>query len=280
MSKRETAAILFLVAVMGLSPVKAIATDFGRIEGTVVTKKHSEPLLYANINVERTGFGAPSIMGGKYIIPRIPAGKYRIIASYVGYKSATKEVEVRAGETVIVNFELEEDLIQLEQIVVTATRNPHYIKDAPIRTEVITGRAIEDKGAVNVYEALEGFPGIRVEQQCSYCNFATVRMQGLGPNHVQVLIDGLPTFSSLASVYGLQQLAAANIEQIEVVKGAGSVLYGSSAIAGVINIITKKPTKKPNLNLTSSFGTHNTNDYTLAASNKTRNADVILTVQK
>ena len=169
---------------------------------------------------------------------------------------------------------------ELEEVVVTSTKTEKLLIDVPVRTEVITSADIKAKGAVNLYEALEGMPGIRVEQQCSYCNFSVVRMQGLESGHVQVLIDGQPTYSGLAGVYGLQQVPTANIERIEVVKGAGSALYGSSAIAGVINIITKRPTEEPVVRVTSSLGSHDSNDYSVAASSRTERMDVMVTAQK
>ncbi|MCK4590959.1 MAG: TonB-dependent receptor, partial [Candidatus Latescibacteria bacterium] len=169
---------------------------------------------------------------------------------------------------------------ELEEVVVTGTKTEKLLIDVPVRTEIITSADIEAKGAVNLYEALEGMPGIRVEQQCSYCNFSIVRMQGLESGHVQVLIDGQPIYSGLAGVYGLQQVPTANIERIEVVKGAGSALYGSSAIAGVINIITKRPTEEPMVKVTTSFGSHNSNDYTVSASTRAERMDVMVTAQK
>jgi len=176
--------------------------------------------------------------------------------------------------------EKEKELPELEEVVVTGTKTEKLPVDAPIRTEIITGADIEAKGAVNLYEALDGMPGIRVEQQCSYCNFSVVRMQGLESGHVQVLIDGEPTFSGLAGVYGLQQIPTSNIGRIEIVKGAGSALYGSSAIAGVINIITRKPSKKPGAETTVQFGEKGTNSYTVNASAAAENMDVMITAQK
>ncbi len=149
-----------------------------------------------------------------------------------------------------------------------------------MRTEILTSEDIKDKEARTLYEALEGVPGIRVEQQCSFCNFTIVRMQGLESGHVQVLIDGQPIYSGLAGVYGLQQIPTANIEKIEIVKGAGSALYGSSTIAGVINIITKKPEKEPSVDIITSFGEDNTNNYTISASRRVENMDVMVTAQK
>ncbi|MCD6413548.1 MAG: TonB-dependent receptor, partial [Elusimicrobia bacterium] len=157
----------------------------------------------------------------------------------------------------------QEEALELEEVVITGTKTERKLKDVPVRTEIITAKEIEEKGAASLYEALEGIPGIRVEQQCSYCNFSIVRMQGMAAGHVQVLIDGQPIFSGLAGVYGLQQIPTANIERIEIVKGAGSALYGASAIAGVINIITKKPEKEPEVEVSASFGEHKTNKYTI-----------------
>ena len=175
---------------------------------------------------------------------------------------------------------LAEKAIELGKVVVTATKGERVLADVPVRTEVITSKEIEAKGATNLYQALEGTPGIRVEEQCSYCNFTVCRMQGLEAGHVQILIDGQPVYSGLASVYGLQQVPTANIDSIEVVKGAGSALYGASAIAGVINIITKKPAKEPAMNVNMSFGEHKTNNYEIFASTKKANMDITLTAQK
>ena len=169
---------------------------------------------------------------------------------------------------------------KMEEVVVTATKTEKLLMDVPVRTEVITSEEIEAKGAVNLYEALAGIPGVRVEEQCSYCNFSIVRMQGLEAGTVQVLIDGQPIYSGLAGVYGLQQIPASNIERIEIIEGSSSALYGSSAIAGVINIITKKPGKEPMAEVITSFGTDSTNVYTLAASTRAENMDIMLTVQK
>ncbi|HIE28288.1 TPA: TonB-dependent receptor [Candidatus Poribacteria bacterium] len=196
-----------------------------------------------------------------------------LLANVVIAEEAKEEKAEKAKEEKELAFDL-------GKVVITGTKTEKRLKDVPVRTEIITAADIKAKGAVNLYEALEGMPGIRVEQQCSYCNFSIVRMQGLESGHLQVLIDGQPIFSGLAGVYGLQQVPTANIERIEVVKGAGSALYGSSAIAGAINIITKKPTEEPMVKFTSTFGTYGTNDYTFAASTRRKNADVMLTAQK
>lgn len=115
------------------------------------------------------------------------------------------------------------------------------MSDTPVKTEVVTAQKIESKGARNLVEALAGEPGIRLDNQCSVCNTTGLRLSGLPGRYLLVMIDGLPVFSSLGLTYGLLQVDTMNIKQIEIVKGANSVLYGTDAISGVVNIITRTP---------------------------------------
>jgi len=128
-------------------------------------------------------------------------------------------------------------------LVITGTRSAYAIDDAPVRTEVVTAASIEDKQARTLYEALEGVPGVRVEEQCSACNFSQIRVQGLDAGRTQILLDSQELFTGLAGVYGLQQIPASSIERIEITKGSGSALYGGSSLGGTINVISKSPTK-------------------------------------
>lgn len=102
---------------------------------------------------------------------------------------------------------------------------------------------------------MEGLPGVRVENQCQACGFSMVRMQGLGPEHTQMLINGQAVYSGLAAVYGLNQMTSEDIERVEVVKGSGSALYGSHAIGGAINIISQEPSPVPRTYIDLRLGT-------------------------
>ncbi len=164
--------------------------------------------------------------------------------------------------------------MNIEQLVVTATRTQHFVKNVPVRTEVITSKAIENKNATNLYQALEGTPGVRVENQCQASNFTMVRMQGLGAEHTQILIHGQPMYSGLAGVYGLQQLSTVDVDKIEVVKGAGSALYGSGAVAGAINIVTKEPSFEPELTLDIQAGSYGTNRYDISSSMRNEKGNI------
>ncbi|NCB07529.1 MAG: TonB-dependent receptor [Bacteroidia bacterium] len=253
---------------------KTDAMLFGDVK-SVKTKEH---IPYVTISVKGTNLGTVTDGTGHYKISHLPVGKNFIVAQSMGYKSQEKVVIMEKGKPVNLFFELEEDVLNLEQVVVTGTRSEHFIKDVPVRTEVITAKAIENKNASNLYQALEGTPGIRVEQQCQYCNFTMIRMQGLGAEHTQVLINGQPMYSGLAGVYGLQQLSTVDIDKIEVVKGAGSALYGSGAVAGAINIVTKEPGFVPTTTAEVQFGSYGTNKYDISSSMRNEKGNIGLNI--
>jgi outer membrane receptor for ferrienterochelin and colicins len=145
-------------------------------------------------------------------------------------------------------------LKSLDNVVVTGTKTEKALSLSAIKTDLISREDIERFASCNLYEILDGTPGIRIEQQCNNCNFSLLRMSGLEGGYAKILIDGMPVYSGLAGVYGMQQIQASLIERIEIVRGAGSALYGSDAIAGVINVITRKPSPPPSMDVGISAG--------------------------
>lgn len=250
----------------------------GVLSGHVLDKNSEERLPFVTIMVKGTTRGTSSRADGTFTVKDIPEGKQTIIAQYVGYKPRAIEITVEPGENDEIRFELEEDMFNLEQVVVTGTRTPHYVKNVPIRTEVVTSQSLRTKNAQNIFEALEAIPGLRVESQCQFCNFSMVRMQGLGAEHTQVQINGQPVYSGLASVYGLEQIGTGDVDRIEIVKGAGSALYGSSAVAGAINIITREPSAIPSISADIQFGNHGTNAYNISSSMRNQKGNIGLNV--
>lgn len=134
-----------------------------------------------------------------------------------------------------------EDALETPDVVITGTRIEREVEDAPVRTQVVDREKLQQRKARNLTEALQYTSGVRVETNCQNCGFTQLRLNGLNGAYTQVLIDGLPSFSGLASVYGLEQLPAEMIQRVEIVKGGGSSLYGASAVAGVVNVITRQP---------------------------------------
>ena len=264
--------LLFAITVMGQN------TD-AMLFGGVQAKEGGMHLAYATVSVKGTTLTTKCDATGHYKLTDLPVGKQTIVARLDGYQDQEIEVIMEAGKSSTIHFELEKDPLELSQIVITGTRTSHFVKDVPIRTEVLTSQAIKRKNAQSLYEALEGVPGIRVEQQCQFCNFSEVRMQGLGAEHTQVLIDGEPVYSGLAGVYGLQQMGTNDIDRLEVVKGAGSALYGSSAVAGAINIISKEPSFEPSVNGDLQFGNWGYKSYKGSGSMRFRNIGLMVTAQ-
>lgn len=270
----------FLFIFSSLLSIAAMAqnTD-AMLFGDVKDRATGEHLPNAMITVKGTNLRTVCDASGHFQLSNLPVGKQTIIASYTGYGSQQKVVEMKAGKATEAYFTLDIDALELSQVVVTGTRTEHFVKDVPIRTEVLTSKALQRKNAQNLYDALEGLPGIRVEQQCQFCNFSEVRMQGLGAEHTQVLLDGEPIYSGLAGVYGLQQLSTNDVDRMEIVKGAGSALYGSSAVAGAINIISKEPAFEPQLNADVQMGSYGLKIYKGSASIRKRNIGLSVDAQ-
>ncbi len=130
-----------------------------------------------------------------------------------------------------------------EVVTVTATRTEKRLEEVPVRTEVILPKMIDLSASRTLADAVEFTPGIRVENQCQNCNFTEIRLLGLRGPYTQILFDGQPNMSSLAQVYGVEQIPARMVERIEIVKGGGSALYGPGSVAGVVNVIPHRPWK-------------------------------------
>ncbi|MGD9994809.1 MAG: TonB-dependent receptor [Salinivirgaceae bacterium] len=202
---------------------------------------NGQHLPFASIVLKGTTIGTSADETGHFSMLNLPLGSYTVRAQVLGYKSEEKEVELVEGKTAEIKFELVEDLIGLEQVVVTANRNEQNRKDAMTLVNSLTPKLFLNTNSVNLGEGLNFTPGLRLENNCQNCGFTQVRMNGMEGPYSQVLINSRAIFSGLAGVYGLELFPANMIERVEVVRGGGSALYGSNAIAGTINLITKDP---------------------------------------
>ncbi len=237
--KKIILAIISLI--ITVSVFSSNRTD-ANINGHVVNKITGEHIPFFTISLKGTTIGTTTDATGHYFLKNLPTGKFTVTASGIGYKTVVKEVNLKSSMTVEVNFEIEEDVIQLDAVVVSANRNEVNRKEAASIVNILNTKLFENTNSVCLAQGLNFQPGLRVETNCQNCGFQQVRINGLDGSYSQILIDSRPLFSSLAGVYGLEQIPANMIERVEVVRGGGSALFGSSAIAGVINIITKEPT--------------------------------------
>lgn len=213
----------------------------GIIFGKVTADSTNEALPGVNIVIDGTNIGAASGPDGNYIITGVPIGEYTLRATMMGYHISETDVIVHEGSETSVDFVLTESIIEMNEIVVTGTGVPQLYKNSPVKTSVVQREMILRQKVNNLAEAIDFQPGVRVEGNCQNCNFTQVRLLGLEGHHAQILIDSDPVISSLAGVYILEQLPQEMIERIEIVKGGGSALYGGQAMAGVINLITRRP---------------------------------------
>lgn len=211
------------------------------IIGDVKDAKTGEHLSYVTITVKGTTVGITTDATGHYYLKNLPLGKFTLEVRYMGYQTQTTEVVLEKGKTYEINFELEPDNVSLNEVVVSANRNETLRRLAPTLVSILDTKTFERTNSVCLADGLCFQPGLRVENDCQNCGFTQVRMNGLDGAYSQILIDSRPVFSSLAGVYGLEQIPANMIERVEVVRGGGSALFGASAIAGTINIITKEP---------------------------------------
>lgn len=244
---------------------QAQETD-AHIYGHVIDKTTGEHLPYIVVMLKGTTIGVTTENTGHYMIRNIPEGSFTVEVSAIGYKTQTREIKVRKGRSYEVNFTLEEDFVQIDGVIVSATRSETTRRMSPTLVNVVGMDTYNKTNATTVAQGLAFQPGIRVENNCQNCGFQQVRINGLDGQYTQILIDSRPIFSALAGVYGIEQLPANMVDRVEVMRGGGSALFGSSAIAGTINIITKEPVRNSSsishtvTSIAGSSAFHNTTD--------------------
>ena len=209
--------------------------------GHVVDADTGAHLAYVSVYLEGTPTGTVTDATGHYLLRNLRAGTYTIVVEAMGYESQSKQVTINRGETTEVKFAIKEAALMLDQVVVTSSRSERLKQEAPSLVSVIGSEMFDRVASQSLAGGLTFQPGVRVENTCQNCGFPQVRINGLDGKYSQVLVDSHPLFSSLTGVYGLEQIPANMIERVEVMRGGGSALYGSSAIGGTINVITKEP---------------------------------------
>lgn len=209
------------------------------VVGHVVSR--GEHLPFVNVYLDGTQTGTSTDVSGHYMMVDLPAGSFDLVARVIGYKIQKKRVQLEPGKTVEVNFDLEPDILRVDEVVITGTKTFKRQTESAVIVNVMDARAIQSVAATTVSDILNFQPGLRMEVDCQTCNYTQLRMNGLGGAYSQILINSRPVLSPLTGLYGLEQLPAQMVERIEVVRGGASALYGSSAIGGTVNIITKIP---------------------------------------
>lgn len=240
---------ILLAALFVLQPLSSYSSGHSQrgsdtnIVGHVTDRNTKEHLAYITVMLKGTTIGTMTDATGHYRMVNLPEGRFTVEVSAIGYKTIYREVNLEKGKTLELNFEIEEDLNLIEGVVVSANRSETTRRMAPTLVNVMNMKTFENTNSVTLAQGLNFQPGVRVENNCQNCGFQQVRINGLDGPYTQILIDSRPVFSALSGVYGLEQIPANMIDRVEVMRGGGSALFGSSAIAGTINIITKEPVR-------------------------------------
>jgi outer membrane receptor for ferrienterochelin and colicins len=236
---RAIISLLALLFFLSLNhQIKANKPPVAKISGTIMT--NGEPLPYASVQIKSTTIGTATDDKGIFQLD-LPEGTHQLRVQAMGYKPAEITIDASVAVTGNYNIEMEEDALRLEQVVVTADRDERSRKESTSIVNTLSSDMLSNLQITSLSEGLAFSPGLRVENTCGNCGSNQLRMNGLDGPYSQVLINGRAIFSGLASVYGLELLPANMIDRVEVIRGGGSALYGSNAIAGTVNVITREP---------------------------------------
>ena len=229
---------IYLSLVFGLAVAQTgTLTGIVRIEGKAIE--------FINVFLSGTKLGSTTNVEGKFSIGAVPAGNYEVKITGIGYQTKILNVTVKSGETSNVDVDIKEDVSQLQEVVITGTMKEVTKMDSPIPIEVYAPSFFMKNQTPNIFEALSLVNGVQPQINCNVCNTGDIHINGLEGPYTMILIDGLPIVSSLSTVYGLAGIPNSLVKRMEIVKGPASTLYGSEAVGGVINIITKEPFSVP-----------------------------------
>ncbi|WP_347066955.1 TonB-dependent receptor [Flavobacterium sp. WV_118_3] len=230
--------LLFFVCLLSGYSISAQTTIKGKVTSDGV------PLQYANVLIAKTQLGASTDANGLFTIENVSDGTYEIQVSFTGFRSQKKNITIHNATPAMVHFDLKENQ-SLDEVVVTGTLKAVNRLESPVPVEVYKPTFFKKNPTSNIFEALQNVNGVRPQLNCNVCNTGDIHINGLEGPYTLVLIDGMPIVSGLSTVYGLSGIPNSLLERVEVVKGPASSLYGSEAVGGLINIITKSPKNAP-----------------------------------
>jgi outer membrane receptor for ferrienterochelin and colicins len=233
---------------------------FGQTISGKITTENGDEIPYANVYLKKTKIGTSSNDQGFYELNNVSKDIYTLIVSSIGYKTKSIKINITIANKTTKNITLLEDN-SLDEIVISGTLRPVTKTNSPVPVEVYSETFFKKNPTPSIFESLQNVNGVRPQLNCSVCNTGDIHINGLEGPYTFVLIDGMPIVSGLSTVYGLTGIPQALIERVEIVKGPASTLYGSEAVGGIINVITKKATNAPLLStdvMASSWGEVNT----------------------
>lgn len=226
------------ITVISMCFFLSLSAAWGQIVSGFVKDKYQNPVIGASVRLDKTLKGAITDTLGYFRIEQVEAGEYTLLISAIGIEPISQKIIVKRQENEVLQI-LATPTDEIESIVVSGALRETAIAESPILVEVYSDRFLRKNPSSNFFEALQNINGIRPQIACSVCGAGGIQINGMEAPYTMVLIDGMPIVSGLGTVYGLSGIPNNLIKRIEIVKGAASTLYGSEAVSGLINIITK-----------------------------------------
>lgn len=225
-----------IIALLYIFPVALSAQS--SLQGKVTTLSGT-PITQATVAIEGSGNAISTDENGEFTLAMPRSENATLVVRAIGYQTTRHALENSNNSPL--HILLQEDNLNLNEVVVSATRYGLDRREAPVIVNVLSPKLFNATQSVAMSETLNYQPGVRVENNCQNCGFSQVRLNGMDGAYSQILVNSRAVFSALNSVYGLDQIPTSMIDRIEVVRSGGSALFGANAIAGTINIITKDP---------------------------------------
>ena len=245
----------------------------GEIHGIITCK--DKAVSFASITILATKIGTQADENGKFIIKNAPNGKQTVQVSSIGYKNKQLIINIFPDKTNNLNIEIEEENAQLNEVVVTGTMKETTINESPASIQILNPTFFRKNPTPSLFDALSMVNGVRPQLNCNVCNTGDIHINGMEGPYTLVMIDGMPIVSALSTVYGLSGIPNSMVERIEVMKGPASTLYGSEAVGGLINVITKNPAKAPKFNFDWNTTSYLENNFDASAKAKFGKANVL-----
>ena len=213
---------------------------WGQITGVITDGQ--QPIAGASVYIPSESKGTISLPDGRFILEISPLVDAELVVSSVGF--LPKKIRVTPQRKNLGAIVLETDK-SLDEVIITGNLKPVNRLESTIPVEIYSPAFLQQNPSPNLFEGIQFINGIRPQINCSVCNTGDIHINGLEGPYTFVLIDGMPIVSSLASVYGLNGIPNGMVEKVEIIKGPAGTLYGSQAVGGLINVITKLPEYSP-----------------------------------
>ncbi len=217
----------------------------GEVKGSV-SGRNGKPVAHATVRIPRLQTGATTDSAGLFHLRQLPLGTWSLEISHTGYETVTSTIVIDSSSPATLPISLPPaGAASLDEVVVTGTMREASRLASPIPVEVYTPAYFKKNPTPSLFDAVGLINGVKPQLNCNVCNTGDIHINGMEGPYTMVLIDGMPIVSALSTVYGLNGIPNSMVERIEVVKGPASSLYGSEAMGGIINVITKNPLKAP-----------------------------------